>query len=151
MQTAIRIRGKVNVSHEINYTLQLLGIARKNHLVLIPKEQEKMMQKTKSYITYGEINKETLAKLLKKRGKLTGNKPLTEKYLKEKNIKDYEELAQKIIEEQTTLKKLGIKKVFRLKPPTKGFGRKGIKKTFKEGGALGNRGKKINELIQKMM
>ncbi|MBW3022557.1 uL30 family ribosomal protein [Candidatus Woesearchaeota archaeon] len=43
------------------------------------------------------------------------------------------------------------KKFFRLHPPRKGFGRKGVKKSFKEGGALGYRGDKINELIKRMI
>jgi large subunit ribosomal protein L30 len=41
--------------------------------------------------------------------------------------------------------------VFRLNPPKGGFERKGVKKSFKIGGALGNRKEKINELIKKMV
>ncbi|MCK5107246.1 MAG: uL30 family ribosomal protein [Nanoarchaeota archaeon] len=41
--------------------------------------------------------------------------------------------------------------VFRLNPPRGGFERKGIKKPFKTGGALGNRDDKINILIKKMI
>jgi large subunit ribosomal protein L30 len=40
---------------------------------------------------------------------------------------------------------------FRLNPPRGGYGRKGIKKGFSEGGALGYRGEKINDLIKKMV
>ena len=40
---------------------------------------------------------------------------------------------------------------FRLHPPRKGFERKGIKRPFTVGGALGYRGKKINELIKRML
>ena len=43
------------------------------------------------------------------------------------------------------------KKYYSLHPPRGGFERKGIKKTYNEKGALGNRDKKINELIQKML
>ncbi len=48
------------------------------------------------------------------------------------------------------LKKSG-KKFFRLNPPRKGFGRKGIKKPFSVGGALGNRKEKISELVRRML
>ena len=41
-------------------------------------------------------------------------------------------------------------KTFRLHPPKGGFERRGIKKTFKEGGVLGYRGKEIIKLIEKM-
>jgi len=40
---------------------------------------------------------------------------------------------------------------FRLQPPRKGFERKGIKVPFKLGGALGDRGKEIGSLIQRML
>lgn len=42
-------------------------------------------------------------------------------------------------------------KVYRLSPPKKGFERKGIKKDFKKGGALGYRGEKINDLLERMI
>jgi large subunit ribosomal protein L30 len=40
---------------------------------------------------------------------------------------------------------------FRLNPPRKGYGRKGIKVAFSQSGALGYRGAKINDLIQRML
>ena len=42
-------------------------------------------------------------------------------------------------------------KPFRLNPPKGGFERKGIKVSFKSGGALGYRGEKINTLIKRML
>lgn len=44
-----------------------------------------------------------------------------------------------------------IKNYFRLNSPRKGFERKGIKKPFSIGGALGYRGSKINDLIKRMI
>jgi len=44
-----------------------------------------------------------------------------------------------------------MKKYFPLNSPKGGFERKGIKKPFKKGGALGYRGNKINDLIKKML
>jgi large subunit ribosomal protein L30 len=46
--------------------------------------------------------------------------------------------------------KYGIKKTIKMHPPRGGFERKGIKVPFKVGGALGDRGNKISELIDKM-
>ncbi len=40
---------------------------------------------------------------------------------------------------------------FRLNSPRKGYGRKGVKFPFKNGGAVGYRGEKINELIKRMI
>lgn len=44
-----------------------------------------------------------------------------------------------------------LKKFFRLAPPRGGFERKGIKKTFAEGGALGDRGSKMDDLVRRMI
>jgi large subunit ribosomal protein L30 len=46
--------------------------------------------------------------------------------------------------------KFGLKKTVTLHPPRGGFERKGIKVPYNVGGALGNRGEKIVELIEKM-
>jgi len=40
-----------------------------------------MIRKAKDYIAWGNINPETLALILKNRGKLEGRKDLTEEYL----------------------------------------------------------------------
>lgn len=41
--------------------------------------------------------------------------------------------------------------VFHLPPPRGGFGRKGVKKSYREGGALGDRGEAINDLLKRMV
>jgi len=40
--------------------------------------------------------------------------------------------------------------LYRLQPPRKGWGRRGIKYTYAQGGALGYRGKDIESLIERM-
>jgi large subunit ribosomal protein L30 len=44
---------------------------------------------------------------------------------------------------------VGFKPIFRLSPPRKGF--EGNKRSYQNGGALGYRGKDINELIERML
>lgn len=65
-------------------------------------------------------------------------------------IKDY--VTWGILDEATEveLRKKGDR-YFRLNPPRKGYGRKGIKVPFSKGGALGDRKEKINELITRML
>lgn len=58
--------------------------------------------------------------------------------------------------DEATIKELSSKrkiegKTFRLNPPKKGYGRKGIKVAFKVGGALGDRKEKINDLLRRMI
>ncbi|MCK4968825.1 MAG: uL30 family ribosomal protein [Candidatus Aenigmarchaeota archaeon] len=42
-------------------------------------------------------------------------------------------------------------KVFRLHPPIHGYERGGVRKGFNQGGALGYRGEKINDIIKRMI
>ncbi len=74
-----------------------------------------------------------------------------------KKVKDYatygeidKEVLDKLMKKSEKDKK-GKLKPFRLNPPKGGFERKGIKFSYSVGGALGYRGKKINDLIKKMM
>ncbi|WP_456422046.1 50S ribosomal protein L30 [Thermococcus sp.] len=149
----IRLRSGIRARGEVRDTLAMLRLHRINHLVIVDDtpSYRGMIQKVKDYITWGEIDKETLVKLLKKRGRLVGNKPITDEYVQEKLGMSIEEFAEKVINGEMKLKDLpNIKPVFRLHPPRGGL--KGSKKrSFKEGGALGYRGEKINELIERML
>ena len=59
---------------------------------------------------------------------------------------DIDEATLKLLKD-----KKGDSKYYRLNSPRKGYGRKGIKHDFVEGGALGYRGEKINDLIKRML
>jgi len=119
----IRVRGLVRVNQDIEDTMQMLRLYRKNYCTLVDKKNAGMITKVKDFVTYGEIDKETEDILIKRRGEKT----------KDKEGKEV------------------LKKYFRLNPPRKGFGRKGIKVSFSKSGALGYRGQKINDLIKRML
>ncbi|AIJ06234.1 50S ribosomal protein L30P [Methanocaldococcus bathoardescens] len=149
----IRIRGRIGVRRDIADTLKMLRLHKVNHCVIVPETDtfKGMLQKVKDYVTWGEIDKDTLVKLILKRGRLPGNKRVSPEIIKELTGMDVEELAEKIIKGEIKLKETPLKPVFRLHPPRRGFERGGIKKPFSVGGALGYRGEKINELLEKMM
>ncbi len=150
----IRIRGTVNVRKEIQDTLYLLRLRKKHTCVVLhPNNSLKgMIEKVKDFITWGEIDKETFRELLLKRGKLVGNIPFTEEYLKKKTGMSLDEFIEKFFEGKISLKDIpGFKPFFRLNSPRRGFERGGIKKPFHLGGALGYRGKYINDLIKRML
>lgn len=153
----IRIRGTVDVPPDVEYTLKLLRLHKKFHCVLYPSNLpgiDGMLHKVKDWVTWGEIDKETLVKLLRIRGRIPGNKQLTDEYVKEKlKLKGgIEELAEKILKCEIQLHKIEniIKPVFRLHPPRGGF-KKSTKKPYKSNGELGYRGKEINKLIERML
>ena len=150
----IRVRGDVNKSHKIKDTFSLLRLHKKNHLVLVPATEsiKGMLFKVKDFIAFGMIDKPTLVALLKSKGKLIGKKPIDEDFIK--NVLGYEgfeDLADKLL--SLDLKYQDLEKivpVFRMHPPRGGF-LKGIKVQFTQGGALGFHGKKINDLINRMV
>jgi large subunit ribosomal protein L30 len=150
----VRIRGKANVTKKVNDTLAMLRLFRQNGCVVVPATPAYigMIKKAKDYITWGEVDEETVLVLLEKRAKVAGNKPLTEKYLREKTKLDFKGFATELANSNKSFKDVpGVKPYFRLTPPVKGFERQGIKKPFSMGGALGYRKEKINQLIQRMI
>jgi len=123
MIAIILIRGDIGLNKETLSTLEMLSLHKKN-FCSVQKATPSIMgmiRKVKDYITWGEISDEVLKELIKARS--------------EPNPKDPKK----------------TKKFFRLNSPKKGYGRKGIKVPFSKGGALGDRGEKINDLIKRML
>jgi len=149
----IRVRGIVNVNPDIKRTLELLRLTKVNHCTLLEENKvyKGMLQMVKDYTTWGELDKETLPKLIKSRGMLVGDKQITEEYIKSATSYDsVEKLSQAILDNKFKYKEIpDIKPLFRLSPPKKGY--EGIKRSFRNGGALGYRGKEINKLIGRMI
>jgi len=150
---AVRVRGTVNVKPDIKHTLQLLQLTRANHCVLLEEKAsiKGMLQIAKDYITWGEIDKAILSKLIDSRGKLEGYKDLTENYIKSATpYSNLEKLSQAIIDNKFKYKDIpSVKPIFRLSPPKKGY--EGIKRSFVNKGATGYRRKEINKLLERMI
>ena len=150
----VQVRGVVGLSKKIKDTFRILKLPKKHSCVIIDatSSTKGMLIFLKDYITWGEIDQATIKILLEKRGKLAGNILLTEAYLKEKIKMNYDEFSKTLFEGKHTLRDVpGLKPYFRLKPPTKGFERGGIKVPYSMGGALGYRKEHINELIRRMI
>lgn len=140
MVAVVRIRGSINLNRDVLKTFEHLNLENKNWCIFAKNEPSflGMVHKVKDYVTWGEISEDVMKKLVEKRGELysarmhDSKSRLTYNRFIEINGKKY-------------------RKVFRLSPPRKGFGRKGIKHPFSKGGALGYRAGKINDLIERMM
>jgi large subunit ribosomal protein L30 len=149
----VRVRGTVNVKPDIRRTMELLRLTRANHCVLLEENvvYKGMLQMVKDYTTWGEINKETLSKLISSRGKLFGDKPLTEEYLKKVTpYHSFEKLSDAIIQNKIKYGEIPeIKPLFRLNPPKKGH--RTVKRSFVKKGSLGYRKEHINMLIERML
>ncbi|MBU4190504.1 MAG: 50S ribosomal protein L30 [Candidatus Thermoplasmatota archaeon] len=148
----VRVRGNININRGIKDTLKMLNLTKVNHCVFIPetKEYKGMLQKVKDYVTWGEIDSDTLTEMIKERGRLKGDKPVTDKYIEENGYISIKKFVDSVIEGEIKYSFLkDVKPVIRLHPPRKGL--EGIKRSYAIGGALGCRGKEINELLRRMI
>lgn len=150
----IRLKGDPGLKVDIRKTFKLLRLYKKNHCVLIPNKKNYvgMLNKIKEACTWGEIDAETCKLLLEKRGRLPGNKPLQESYVKEKLNTTFDQFVQELLSVRKQLSEIpGIKTFFKLTPPRHGFETKGLKAPYSLGGALGYRKENINELLKRMI
>ena len=149
----IRVRGQPDVNKDIEYTMNILGLTRVNHCVVVPENDvmKGMLQKAKDYITWGEVNEATLADMIRVRGRLAGDEMIDDAFLAaNSDFKTADEMAKAIINDGYKMKDIdGVKPVFRLHPPLTGY--EGNKRSYKNGGALGYRGEAINDLIARML
>lgn len=152
MLAVIRLRGKIGTKREIEDTLKMLRLEATNRCALVPAQPsfKGMLEKVRSYVTYGEIDMETLVALLKKRLRLRNERRVNEKNLKVlTGFDSFETLADSLLKGKVKLKQFKeLQPYFRLTPPSKGF--KSLKECWPEGD-LGYRGKKINELLRRMI
>ncbi len=118
---AVRVRGEEGIKTEIRLALQCLRLQRSNVCVLIPDTK----------LWRGQLRK---CKDYITYGLITNE-------------------TKQLLEEKRGVKKADgtLKPFYRLNPPRHGFGRKGVKKAFTEGGALGERGAKMDDLIRRMV
>ena len=102
------------MNRKIQDTLKMLRMHKVNHGVLIWAEKSYlgMLNKCKDYIAYGEIDEKSLVRLLRARGKVEGNKPLTEEHIKNlTKYKSMKELAQALIQGEIQYKEKDIYKI----------------------------------------
>lgn len=130
----IRVRGTVKVRQSIAETLNRLRLKRVNNLVIVTANPgyKGMVDKSKDFVTFGEIDEKTLLRLFARKG-----------------IQAKPEDVKSLLGGEKTVKDLGIEMPIRMHPPKHGY--EGVKYGYNQGGSLGNRGAEINELIARML
>ncbi len=150
---AVRIKGTVNRTKPIERTLNQLRLTRSNHAVVLPANATSlgMLKKVKDVITWGEADEGMVEQLLRHRGRMTGDVPLTDAAIKSATpYPTFGQLAKALASDKVAYHAIeGVKPIFRLHPPVGGHGL--TKRTFVQGGALGYRGAAINDLVGRML
>ncbi|MCD4740397.1 50S ribosomal protein L30 [archaeon] len=149
----IRIRGDSRIDYKRKDTMKKLRLLKVNHCSVIKDtpQYKGMLQKVKDYITWGEIKEPEMIKLLEKRGRLPGNKKLTNEYMKETTkYSTIEKFTKEFMEGKIELKDIPeLKQYFRLNPPRGGYGT--IKTQYANKGTLGYRGAAMDKLLDRML
>ncbi len=152
MFAVVQVRGVVKTRKDIKDTLKMLRLHHINHCVLMADSPENlgMIRKVKDYVAYGEVDAPMVETLLQTRGRVIGDAPLTDEYIRSNStFGSIAEFAKALAGGETRLRDIpGLKPVLRLHPPRKGY--KTTKRTFPQGGALGYYGQEINTLLYKM-
>ncbi len=147
----VRVRGSIHARHDVTETLRYLHLTRANHATIIPEEPSYrgMLTAVQGYVTWGEADAETVGLLLRERGEATGGERITsENAATLLGGKDLGE-ASRIVTDAGIVTLHGLKPLFRLKAPRGGW--KSTKKPFVRGGALGYRGRAVNDLVRRMV
>jgi large subunit ribosomal protein L7e len=156
----VRIKGINKIDPKKRKTLQLLRLLQINNGVFIKltKATMEMLKIVEPFVAYGYPNQKSVRELIYKRGYGKVDKqrlPLTDNEIIEENLGKYgmicmEDLIHEICTVGPNFKAASnFLWPFKLNSPTGGF-RKRKFKHFIEGGDLGNREDKINDLIRQM-
>jgi large subunit ribosomal protein L30 len=148
----VRMRGQINVPHWAKNTLNLLKLEKKFRATIIPAKDNTngMLDAVKHYVSWQEANLDITKELLNKKGRKSGYKKITDEDITKLGFKTIDDLATSISEGKVSMNKIKpIKPWFALSPPKRGF-KRSTRKTYGEGGVLGQN-KELAELVRSMM
>ncbi|WP_436925102.1 50S ribosomal protein L30 [Halosimplex amylolyticum] len=153
MQALVQLRGEVNMNQDVRDTLEMLNVHSVNHATFVPETEtyRGMVTKVNDYVAFGEPSVETVALLIERRGEpLEGEADIDDSWVvANTDYMSVEELAEALVDEETTLKEQGLAPTLRLHPPRGGHD--GIKHPTKEGGELGRHdSESIDDLLEAM-
>ncbi|KAI5166446.1 large subunit ribosomal protein L7e [Nematocida sp. AWRm78] len=156
----VRIRSSNKAAPDVMCALDTLRLRNVNTgtFVINNKSSKSLLQKVRAYVTYGTLSLETIRKLIYTRGfgRYNGMPVnITPKVLAEQfggAVETVEDIVEAIFmgnrSDASAINKW--LRPFKLSCPRKGFGGRKIK-GFTEGGATGDRGRYMDELIQRMI
>ncbi|MBS3761411.1 MAG: 50S ribosomal protein L30, partial [Halodesulfurarchaeum sp.] len=121
MQAVVQIRGNVNMTDAVTDTLEMLNLHGVNQCTLVPETDtyRGMLTKVNDYVAFGEPSQEGLKTVLSKRAEpLEGDADVDDDWIAEQT--DYDsvaELADVLLDGETTLRDEGLSPTLRLHPP----------------------------------
>ncbi|GAB3312779.1 50S ribosomal protein L30 [Haloplanus rallus] len=153
MEALVQIRGEVNISGDVQDTLEMLNLHAVNQCTFVPETDayRGMITKVNDYVAHGEPSADVVATLIRRRGEPeTGSGEVTDEWVAEEtDYADVDALAAALVDEETTLREQGLAPSLRLHPPRGGHD--GLKHPTVEGGQIGNHTtEEIDRLLEAM-
>jgi large subunit ribosomal protein L30 len=148
----VRISGQADVPYWAVTTMNLLKLEKKYRATIIPEQENTlgMLRKIQHYISWQEIDVETVKELLDKKARKSGYKKITSEDITSIGFTSIDELATSLAEGKTALSKLKpLKPWFALAPPRHGF-KRSTKKLYGQKGVLGYN-KELSVIVKRMM
>ncbi len=148
----VRLRGTVNVRKPVKRILEELHLSKRFRATIIPDtpDYKGMLIAAKDHVAWCHVKASFISKLIKKRGRKEGWKPLSLKEIKEMNFKSFSDLAKSLEKGEVVLKEVKkIKPFFALSPPKGGF-KRSTRRMYAQGGVLGENPELIS-IVEKMM
>jgi large subunit ribosomal protein L30 len=133
----VNLRGGVNVPYWAKRTLALMKLNTRFRATIVRDSPETrgMLSVVKDYVAWSPADVTLITKMLEKRGRVRGDKPITKKIIEGWGFKSMSELATALSEGEIIPSRLEGLKSFALNSPKGGFSRS-RKKGFKSGGML---------------
>lgn len=148
----VRLRGSVNVRKPVKKILEELHLSKRFRATIIPDtlDYKGMLIAAKDYVAWCHVKASFISKLIKKRGRKEGWKPLSLKEIKEMNFKSFSGFAKSLEKGEVVLSEVKkIKPFFALSPPKGGF-KRSTRRMYAQGGVLGENPELIS-IVEKMM
>jgi len=148
----VRISGQADVPYWAVTTMTLLKLEKKYRATIIPEKDNTigMLRKIQHYVSWQEIDIETVKELLDKKARKSGYKKVTNEDITSIGFTSIDELATSLAEGKTSLSKLKpLKPWFALDPPRHGF-KRSTKKLYGQKGVLGYN-KELSVIVKRMM
>jgi large subunit ribosomal protein L30 len=148
----VNLHGQINSSAPVRKALNELWVAKKFSASVVTDDVPTvgMLRLCKDYVAWCPVSEELLTDLLKKRGMVSAARSLDVATLKDLGCKKHEDLAAKMVKDQTRLSAVeGVLPYFRLAPPKGGF-KRSLRRQATERGLLGNN-PNLDAIVRRMI
>ena len=136
----VNLHGAINSPAPVRKALNELWVAKKFSASVVTDDAATvgMLKLCKDFVAWAPVDEGLLGDLLKKRGMVSATRALDQARLKAMGVKSHEDLAAKMVKDQTRLSAVGgVLPYFRLAPPKGGF-KLSLRRQSTERGLLGN-------------